>query len=262
MSFSKRYFVSAAILAFLLCFSLVVKWGLNADPAAQNLDNTFSAPSFVEPLGTDQYGRSNAARLADAISNSLLIAVSSVVIAVSVALVSGVYAGWFGGWFDRICSVLVNMVMALPGLVLVLLFGAIIPGSFSFLLLGIALTMWAELFRVIRSRTQQLCKSPEFENSRLLGFGRMYRFRTHLWPYLKADVFTLACFGAGNAILALASLGFLYVGLRPPQAELGMMMVELFRYYQVAPWVLAQPVITLMLLIYSFYSLVKGRELK
>lgn len=262
MSFSKRYFVSASIIVFLVCFSLFVKLGLNADPATQNLDNAFATPSFIEPLGTDQYGRSNAARLADAISNSLLIAVSSVVIAVSVALVSGVYAGWFGGWFDRICSVLVNMVMALPGLVLVLLFGALIPGSFSFLLLGIALTMWAELFRVIRSRTQKLCKSPEFENSRLLGFGRIYRFRTHLWPYLKADVFTLACFGAGNAILALASLGFLYVGLRPPQAELGMMMVELFRYYQVAPWVLVQPVITLMLLIFSFYSLAKGRELK
>lgn len=262
MSFTTRHYLSFSIIAFLLCFALYIKGFSALDPAAQNLDHAFQSPSLAEPLGTDQYGRSNAARLADAITNSLLIAVSSVVIAVSVGVASGVYAGWFGGWFDRVSSVLVNMVMALPGLVLVLLFGALIPGSFGFLLLGIALTMWAELFRVIRSRTQRLCKSAEFENSHLLGFGQLYRFKTHIWPHLKAGVFTLACFGAGNAILALASLGFLYVGLRPPQAELGMMMVELFRYYQIAPWVLAQPVITLMLLIFSFYSLAKGQTSK
>ncbi|MBG0756330.1 MULTISPECIES: ABC transporter permease [Vibrio] len=255
-----RYLFSGAILVLLMSFSIYIKWFSNHDVAAQNLSQVFQFPSWSEPLGTDHFGRSNAARLADAICNSVVIALVSVTLAVTVGLVTGVISGWFGGWFDRIASVLVNMVMALPGLVLVLLLGAIVPGSYAFLLFGIAVTMWAEFFRVIRNKTQRLSKADEFENARLLGFGRLYRFRVHIWPYLKADVFTLACFGAGNAILALAALGFLYVGLRPPQAELGMMMVELFRYYQVAPWVLMQPVLTLMLLIFSFYSLAQTKE--
>lgn len=257
---NRNQIIAGSILLCMVLFSLYIKLFSAGDIAQQNLSNAFMAPSLVEPLGTDHFGRSNAARLADAIANSLLLAGASVGLSMSMALLLGVLAGWYGGWIDRVSSVLVNMIMAMPGLVLVLLLGAIIPGSSVFLFCGIALTMWAEFFRVIRNKTQSLTKADEFENSALLGFGQWYRFRVHIWPYLKPNVFTLACFGAGNAILALAALGFLYVGLRPPHAELGLMMVELFRYYHVASWVLIQPIITLMLMIFSFYFLANNRE--
>lgn len=99
-----------------MSFSIYIKWFSNHDVAAQNLSQVFQFPSWSEPLGTDHFGRSNAARLADAIYNSVVIALVSVTLAVTVGLVTGVISGWFGGWFDRIASVLVNMVMALPDL--------------------------------------------------------------------------------------------------------------------------------------------------
>ncbi|MGR5542882.1 ABC transporter permease, partial [Vibrio campbellii] len=70
---------------------------------------------------------------------------------------------------------------------------------------------------------------------------------------------TLACFGAGNSVLALASIGFVYVGLKPPHAELGLMMVELFPYYSDAAWVLLQPLFAVVLLVLSFH-LIAGVE--
>lgn len=260
MSFSRKQILAFILLGLMILFTLYGKLVSGSDIATQDLSNAFMTPNLSEPLGTDHFGRSNLARLADAISNSLLLAAASVSLAASCGVVLGVLAGWYGGWIDRITLVLMNMVMALPGLVLVLLFAALIPGSVTFLFCGIALTMWADFFRVMRNKSQRLSRADEFENSTLLGFGRWYRFRVHMWPYIKQDIFTLACFGAANAILALAALGFLYVGMRPPHAELGMMMVELFRYYQVAPWVLIQPIVALMLLILSFYFLAKGRE--
>lgn len=260
MALSLKQKSSLVVLALLVLFSVYIKTFAQSDVAAQDLSNIFSAPSWEEPLGTDQFGRSNAARIADAISNSLFVALSSVLIAATVGVTTGVIAGWFGGWFDRVASIVVTMVMALPGLVLVLLLGALVPGSYTFLLLGIALTMWADFFRVIRNKTQRLSQAEECENAYLLGFNRLYQFRVHIWPYLRKDVFTLACFGAGNAILALAALGFLYVGLRPPEAELGVMMVELFRYYHSAPFVLLQPIIVLMVMIFSFYVLAESKE--
>lgn len=119
--------------------------------------------------------------------------------------------------------------------------------------------LWVEFFRVVRSKTLSLLEQPQIEASRLYGFNAWYLFRRHLWPELREDLFTLACFGAGNAILALASIGFLYVGLKPPQAELGMMMVELFRYYHQALWVLAQPILVVFILVLSFQMLAKGK---
>lgn len=232
----------------------------NQDPAIQNLSLAFSTPDWQEPLGRDHFGRSNLARLSDAIFTSLLLAGISVLTSASLGTFAGVVSGWKRGWWDRAFSFLMNIILAMPGLILVLLFAALIPGSFTILYIAIALILWVEFFRVTRNRTMSVIRSPEVEASILYGFGNWYVFKRHIWPHCKKDVFTLSCFGAGNTILALASLGFLHVGLKPPEAELGLMMVELFRYYHVAPWVLIQPLISVFVLVLGFHLLANGEQ--
>ncbi|AMO55085.1 ABC transporter permease [Endozoicomonas montiporae] len=253
-------YLGAALLLFLL--SLVVLetlfWGHN--PASQNLDQVFHAPTLAEPLGTDQFGRSNLARLSSALQTSILMAVFSVLTSATLGVSLGVVAGWKRGWIDRILSIVVNILLALPGLVLVLLFGALVPGSFFILYIAISLVLWVEYFRVIRARTITVMNSPEVEASLLYGFGPWYVFKRHLWPACKKDIYTLACFGAGNSVLALASIGFVYVGLRPPHAELGLMMVELFPYYSDAAWVLLQPLTAVILLVLGFHLIAGGEH--
>ncbi|EKO3481004.1 ABC transporter permease [Vibrio fluvialis] len=258
--FSRSQWAGMSILAALVVFAAFEALIYRGDPAQQSLAQAFASPSWQEPLGRDHYGRSNYARLASAVSTSLLMAVVSVVTSAALGLLAGVTAAWKGGWWDKSLSWLVNMLLAMPGLILVLLFGAMVPGSFLILYLAISLMLWVEYFRVVRSRTLSLLRSPEIEASRLYGFGVWYQFKRHLWPELRTDLFTLGCFGAGNAILALASIGFLYVGLKPPAAELGLMMVELFRYYQQAPWVLVQPIAVVFLLVMSFHLLARGKQ--
>nr|WP_192867863.1 ABC transporter permease [Thaumasiovibrio subtropicus] len=252
--------IGLAILCSFGLFLLIEALCFNYDPALQNLSNAFATPTWQEPLGTDQFGRSNVSRLADAIITSLSMAVLSVITSALLGISAGVLAGWKQGWWDRSFSFAVNVILAMPGLVLVLLFGAIVPGSFLILYMAISLILSIEYFRVVRSHARTAVNSPAVEASQLYGFSDWYIFKRHLWPACRRDVLVLACFGAGNAILALASIGFLHVGLRPPHAELGLMMVELFRYYQDAPWVLLQPIIVIMLLVFSFYLLTQGED--
>ena len=148
--------------------------------------------------------------------------------------------------------------MAQPGLLLILLFAAIAPGTFWALYLGISLVMWVEFFRIVRALTQTIAGSAEIQSSRLMGMGFWYCFKRHFFPKLAPVVMTLSAFAAGNAVLALATLGFVNVGLRPPTPELGLMMTELFPYYYEAPWIFLQPVLVVFLLVLSF-QLMSGR---
>ena len=162
-------------------------------------------------------------------------------------------------WLDRVLGSLADACLALPGLLLVLLLVAIAPGNFWALYVGISLVLWIEYFRLVRARTRVRVASPQLEASRLLGFGPLYLFRRHLWPELAPQVLTLAAFGAASAILAMAALGFVSVGLRPPTAELGLMMIELLPYYHEAPWAMAQPILVLFVLVMSL-NLLAGRD--
>ncbi|MGL6316850.1 ABC transporter permease [Vibrio sp. WXL103] len=258
LALSQRIGLVMILSVFAVIVLEAVFWG--SDPARQNLDKVFALPDLAHPLGTDQFGRSNLARLSSALQTSLLMALFCVATSATLGVVLGVLAGWCRGWVDAGLSFLVNILLALPGLILVLLFGALVPGSFFILYVAISMVLWVEYFRVIRARTMALVQSPEIEAAKLYGFGPRYIFVNHLWPNFRKDVFTLACFGAGNSILALASIGFVYVGLKPPHAELGLMMVELFPYYSDAAWVLLQPLCAVVVLVLSFHLIARAER--
>lgn len=248
----------ALMIGALILFALLEALLHPADPALQNLDNTFAAPSLAEPLGTDQFGRSMLARMGEAVRISMFLGLLCTLSSALVGVGLGVLAGWRQGAADRLVSFFVNILLALPGLVLILLMAALAPGSLTMLYVAISLVLWVEYFRVVRAVTRTAVASPQMQASRMLGFGTLYCFKRHVWPAIVTPVLTLAAFGAANSILALAAVGFVYVGLQPPTAELGLMMVELFPYYSDAPWVLAQPVLAVFLMIFAF-NLLAGR---
>ncbi|MFC6673403.1 ABC transporter permease [Marinobacterium aestuariivivens] len=225
----------AIILGTLATFALLEWLLFDRNPAQQQLDAVLALPSLEEPLGTDQFGRSMLARMGAAVRLSFALGLLCVMTSALVGVLLGVWAAWRGGWADRLMDILLNTLLALPGLVLVLLLVALVPGSFAMLYFAISMVLWVEYYRVARAVTLTVVTGPQMQASKLLGFGRWYLFRRHIWPTVAPPVLALSAFGAGNAILALASLGFIYVGLRPPTAELGLMMVELFPYYSEAP---------------------------
>ena len=223
------------------------------DPAAQSLRDSLQGPSKEHLLGTDHLGRDMAARLLAGARLSLSLAVLSVITAAVPGVALGLLAVFGGRWVDRLLGIFADAILALPGLLLVLMLAAIAPGSWWALYVGISLTLWVEYFRYTRQRTRILVASPAVEAAHLLGFGSLHILRRHIAPELAPGLLTIAAFGMATAVTAMAALGFVSVGLRPPTAEWGIMMTELLPYWREAPWLILQPVVCLVVTVLSLH---------
>jgi peptide/nickel transport system permease protein len=249
-------------LALLAALALVAAFGpawVAIDPAAQQLSHSLLPPSAAHPLGTDLFGRSMLARLAQAAQLSLQLALLAALSAVAVGSVLGVLAAWRGGALARGLGMLADAAQATPGLLLVLLCAALAPGQLWALYLGLALAQWVECFRVARTVAQPVLGGAAVEAARLLGLGAGHVWRHHLGPALLPVLGRLLPLGAAQAVLSLAALGFIGVGPQPPRAELGLLMTEALPHYAEAPWLLAAPVGLLATLVLGLW-LIQTRE--
>lgn len=229
---------------------------LAPDPHTQNLMLSLQSPDAQHWLGTDHLGRNTLARLGEGLRTSLSLALASALLAVVVGSALGLLAATRDGWTDRLLSAVADGVAAIPGLLWVLLIAALAPGEKWALYSGLVLTAWVEFFRLVRSHARSALLDQPVQAARLLGFGPGYIVRWHVLHPIAGVLAGLWAYAVASAVLAIAALGFISVGVRPPQAELGLMMTEALPYYHDAPWLLAAPVLVLVLVIGALQAVV------
>ena len=142
----------------------------------------------------------------------------------------------------------------------VLLLSALAPGEKWPLYLGLVMTAWVEFFRTTRALVSATLAGSQVQSSRLLGFGSVYIAQYHLWPEVRATWLTLTVFAVCNGVLAVAAMGFVGIGLRPPGAELGVLMTEALPYARHAPLLLAAPVLVLLVSVLALQALSTNHE--
>jgi len=255
-----RRVLGLGLLGLLALFALLGPWLVGISPVAQDLRNTLAAPSGQHWLGTDVLGRSALARLAHAAQLSLGMALLAALSAAVPGTLLGIAAAWRGGRTERALLLLSDSVLAIPGLLLVLLIVALAPGALWALYAGLSAALWVEYFRVGRAVARPVLAGDAVQASRLLGFGRGYVLRRHLLPALAPMLGTLLAFTTSQAVLALAALGFVGVGMQPPTPELGLMMTEAMPYYEEAPWLIAAPTALLVCLVAAMMLLNPDRD--
>ena len=249
-----------ALLSLLALFALLGPWLVGASPVVQDLRNALAPPGAQHWLGTDVLGRSALARLAHAAQLSLGMALLAAVSAAVPGTLLGIVAAWRGGRTERALLMLSDSVLAIPGLLRVLRIAALAPGALWALYAGLSAALWVEYFRVSRAVARPVLAGDAVQASRLLGFGRGYVLRRHLLPALAPTLGTLLAFTTSQAVLALAALGFVGVGMQPPTPELGLMMTEAMPYYEEAPWLIAAPTALLVWLVAAMMLLNPDRE--
>ena len=249
-----------ALMALIALFAWAGPLLIAADPAHQILADSLLPPGTAHWLGTDVLGRSVLARLAHAARLSLGLALLAAITAAVPGVLLGLLASWQGGRTERALVMLADAVLAVPGLLLVLLFAALAPGQHWALYVGLSLSLWVEYFRVSRAVSRPIFASDAVQASGLLGFGALYLLHRHLWPALAPVLATLLAFSLAQAVLALAALGFIGVGLQPPTAELGLMMTEFLPHYEEAPWLIAAPVTLLMAVVLAMMLMTPDGE--
>ncbi|MGR3271575.1 ABC transporter permease subunit [Thalassococcus profundi] len=252
--------VGAAHVLVVALLALLGSVVVPSDPFAQSLVKALAGPDPAAPLGYDHLGRSIFHRLVDTLKLSPIITLAAVATAGSAGLVLGTAAAALGGWIERSLVILADALLALPGLLLVLIVLAMVPGTALGFWAALSLVLWVEFFRLTRAATREVLASPAVQASRLLGFGPIYLFRAHIWPEIAPMMLTAAAFGTATAIMAIAALGFVHVGLRAPTPELGLMMVELLPYWREAPLALLSPVIAIFALLLGLTLLAGSRK--
>lgn len=256
--FSGSRILGGVLLLLLGGFALLGPLLIDADPAAQDFSASLAPVGGDYLLGADHYGRSLLARLAHGARLSFTMAFLTMLAAAVPGVLLGLAAAWRGGWLERASDLLATVVLALPGLMLVLLLLAFAPGNYGPLFLGLALTLWVEFYRVTRATTATVLVQPHIEAARMLGFSAGYILRNHVLPVIAPMVATLAAFAMATAIIAVSTLSAISVGLQPPTPELGSMIVELMPYYAEAPIHVLLPAALIFLLVLGLQLMAQG----
>ncbi|MBM7848712.1 ABC transporter permease [Arthrobacter roseus] len=230
------------------------------NPLAIYPPDAFQGPSLEHWFGTDESGRDIYSRVVFGARPSLLIGVAATAIGVGLALALGSLAGLGGRALDFGVGRLLEVLFALPGLLLALVFIAIAGPGVLTSTVAVGLSTAPGYARIIRGQIIQVRGSGMVEAAVVLGRTRWQVVRRHLLPNALSPVFVIATLGLGQAVVWAASLSFLGLGEPPPAAEWGAMLAAGRTYLTTAWWMTFFP--GLFIVFTAAGSTVLGRGLQ
>ncbi|MDP5183736.1 ABC transporter permease [Blastococcus sp. BMG 814] len=226
--------------SLLVVLGVFVAGGVAGDAASTTaLADRNLGPSAGHPFGTDPLGRDLLARVLAGLRLSLVVGTTAALVSAVIALVLASAAAVFGGVVDRVVSWLVDLFLALPHLVLLILLAFVFGGGTQAAVLAVALTHWPTLTRVLRGRAREIVTSDHVTVSRQLGHGRGWIARHHLAGHLTGHFLVGAVLLFPHAILHEAALSFLGLGVDPGEPSIGVLLAESMRYLSAGAWWLA-----------------------
>ncbi|PIE80001.1 MAG: nickel transporter subunit [Chloroflexi bacterium] len=243
--------VGLIIGGLLLCFVVIGPLVYRVDPTQQDYSMKLSPPNAAHILGTDQSGRDQLARLMEGGSRSLGAALLVLILVSSIGLVIGLIAGMSGGWFDALAMRLVDVMMALPGMVMAIAVVGVLGPSFVNLLVALVVSSWAYYARLSRSYVLTARQRQDVISARLAGIGWGRIVLTHILPGVLTQLIVIVTLNLGSMISWISGLSFLGLGVQPPDAEWGAMLSGSRLYFTMAPWLLIAPAILIFLSVIS-----------
>lgn len=252
--------ISLAALALLALTAIVPGLFTPVDPLAISPTEAFQGPSPAHWFGTDESGRDVFARTIHGARPSLLIGVAATLIGMGLALIMGVLGGLGAKPVDYTVTRVGEVLFALPGLLLALVFIAIVGPGIVTSTVAVGISAAPGYARIIRSQIRAVRGAPYVEAATVLGRSPVTILRRHILPNAVAPVFVLATLGVGQAIVWASSLSYLGLGAVPPAAEWGAMLSAGRNYISNAWWLTVFPGLFIVLAAGAATSL--GRSLQ
>jgi peptide/nickel transport system permease protein len=249
---SRKGRVGFAILLALIAIAVFAPLIAPHDPNAIDVSRILAPPDLTHPFGSDALGRDVLSRVIYAYRVSLGVAVGSTLLAFLLGVPLGMYAGYHGGWVDTLIMRPIDMVLALPALLLAVALIAIIgPGS-NVALLAIAVIYLPILARVVRSSTLVVASQTYVEAARARGTPSRRIITRHVLPNAIGPAIVQATILMGFALQIEAALSFLGLGAQPPTSSLGVMLADGRDVLTQAPWVEIFPGVAIAITVLAF----------
>ncbi|HEY7945792.1 MAG TPA: ABC transporter permease subunit [Casimicrobiaceae bacterium] len=207
-------------------------------------------PRFI--LGTDPVGRDILSRLIHGTRLSLLIGVISVAISLSLGVVLGLVAGYVRGLTETVIMRMMDVMLALPSLLLAIAVVAILGPGLINAMYAIAIVLLPHYVRLTRAAVIAETAKEYVASSRIAGAGPLRLMFSTILPNCAAPLIVQATLGFSNAILDAAALGFLGLGAQPPTPEWGSMLADALEFIQRASWVVTFPGLAILVTVLAF----------
>lgn len=218
----------------------------------------FEAPSWDHPMGTDELGRDQLARIIHGAQVSLQVGAISVSIAFVGGVVFGLLAGYYKGIVDMLLMRLVDIMFSLPGIVLAIVIAGLLGPNRRNAMIAIGIVILPAFARVVRGAVLEVLGFPFTESARALGASGGRIMLRHVLPNIVAPLLVLVTVYLSVAILAEAALSFLGLGTQPPEASWGGMLNTSRTYVDIDPWLSIFPGAAIMVVVLGFNLLGDG----
>lgn len=252
--------IAAATLLLLVVLSAAAPLLAPAPPTEISLTDRLRGPSSSHLLGTDELGRDVLSRMLYGGRVSLFVGLSAGLLSLTIGSLLGGLAGSFSGWVDWIVSRLIEIVLAFPFLVLLLVIVALLGPSVWSIIAALGLTGWVAEARFVRGEVIRL-RSTEFaQAARASGAGAVRILFRHLLPGAMAPAVVSATFGAASAILVESALSFLGFGVQLPLSSWGSILASGRATMGTAWWLILFPGLAIFIAVLALHSVASAIE--
>jgi peptide/nickel transport system permease protein len=227
------------------------------DPLEQDLsliqDGCCPGPSLEHPLGVDPLGRDELSRIIYGARYSLVIGVVSVIVGLSIGIVLGAIAGFVGGKVDTVIMRAMDIMLAIPGLLLAIGLVALLGQGLWQIMLAVGIVNVPIFTRLMRGAVLGQRHNDYVLAARTVGVPRLQILTAHVLPNSISPVIVQATLALATAIIDVAGLGFLGLGPQDPSTpEWGTMLTDTVRYLQTAPHLAIFPGIAIVITVLGF----------
>ena len=245
--------VAGAVIMAVFVFSAIFADFITVfNPIATNAAVALAPPGDVHWLGADNMGRDIYSRIVYGARISLAVGIGSTFLGCAFGVVLGLTSGYLGGWVDLVIQRIVDVLQAVPLLVLALVMAAALGPALDNTIVAIAIPLIPYTARVVRSSTLTLREQPFVEAARAVGMSEFRIVVRHVLPNTLAPLIVIATAQLGAAILTEASLSFLGLGVPEPHPSWGRMLSDsAAEYVRTAPWLVIFPGVAISLAVFG-----------
>lgn len=206
------------------------------DPNEMMVGPKCTPPSFKHFMGTDNFGRDIFSRILEGSRSTTIIALCTVLLGSVIGTLIGALTGYFGGFIDTALMHINDSLTAIPSMLIALVIVGILGGGKYNIILALGILFIPSYARVTRTCFASLKDAQYVQNAKLMGVKTPRILFMHILPNTLSVILPTLTIGFSNAVLSEASMSYLGIGVKPPEASLGYMLSEAQSILKIAPW--------------------------